>query len=52
MKVWLIRSICITPILIALALIIKWYLVQPYSGRIITFDIEFDNVMKKGDREI
>lgn len=37
-----------------LALIVKTYLIEPYSVSTLSFDVEFEELqpMKKGDREI
>ena len=53
MKNWLLRAICITPILIGLALIIKTYMVEPYGvTTILEFELKADRILRKGDREI
>jgi hypothetical protein len=49
---WFIRAVISIPLLIFLAFILKYYLIEPYSTRMLEFDIEFESVpMKKGDRE-
>jgi len=48
----IIRAICIIPLLIALALITKKYLIKPYGYVTINFTVEEIVPLKKGDREI
>lgn len=53
MKSWLIRAILITPIMVALALTVKTYLIEPYGVvSLIEFEVQVDRILKKGDREI
>lgn len=47
---WLIRLACCIPLLLLVALTVKWYMVEPYSYSVIDFEIA--PAMKKGDREI
>lgn len=50
LSIWLIRAVISIPLLAALALILKYYLIEPYSISVLEF--EFESVpMKKGDRE-
>lgn len=47
---WTLRACISIPLLAALALILKYYLIEPYSVSVLEF--EFESVpMKKGDRE-
>lgn len=49
---WLIRLAYCIPLLLLVALVVKWYMIKPYSignGIII---IEEYYVLKKGDKEI
>lgn len=49
---WFIRAICITPVLIGIALLIKNYLVEPYGIGMVRFEIEVQKILRKGDRQI
>ena len=55
MKDWLIRAAISIPLLCGLALILKHYLIEPYSVSTIEFDIQFEVIQvdrsNKGDRE-
>lgn len=51
-KSWLIRLACCIPLLMLLALTVKWKLIEPYSINVVNFDVEPEPVAKKGDREI
>lgn len=50
---WLIRAVISVIFIALLAIILKYYLIEPYSASVLEFDVEFESVpMKKGDREI
>lgn len=49
---WTLRACISIPLLAILAIILKYYLIEPYSASVLEFDIEFESIpMKKGDRE-
>lgn len=53
--VWIFRFIISFGLLIALAFILKHYLIEPYSYQMLELSIEFNSnepAAKKGDREI
>ena len=50
---WLIRAAISIPLLCGLALIVKAYLIEPYSVINMDFDVQFEEIHSgKGDREI
>lgn len=52
MMTWLIRAAISIPLLAVLAIILKYYLIEPYSANMLEFDVEFESVpLKKGDKE-